>query len=95
MEAVALRAGDERERDAEVPRGGLDDHRLRREHAPSLQVVDERGRRAILDRSARALPLELQEQGPVATVALRVEAGDRRVADLANESLQLLDGEAR
>ena len=60
--AVALERADEREREAGVAGGGLDDRAAGRQPPVALGGLDHRQRDAVLDRAARVLALELDEQ---------------------------------
>jgi hypothetical protein len=78
--AVALDARHQRQADAGVARGRLDHHAARLQAAVRLGRGDHRHADPVLDRSARVLRLELEEQ----LAKAGVDAGDlhqRRVAD--------------
>ena len=79
-EAVALERRDERKAEAGIARGRLHQRAAGPQPAVALERGDHGERRAILDRAARVLSLQLDEQA----ASSRVEPGDldqRRIAD--------------
>ncbi len=68
MQAVALGRRHERERDAGVAAGRLDDRAAGRQQAAALGVLDHGDRDAVLDAAARVARLELGQQARAAGV---------------------------
>ena len=87
-EPVALDRADQREADAGVARGRLDDDRAGPEDAARLGVLDHRQGDAVLDAAARVLALELDPDLD-ARVEEPVDAEVGRVADGVEDGLGL------
>src|SRR6185503_7860330 len=85
--AVAARVADEREADAGVARGALDDHAAGLEHAAALGVEDDVERGAVLHRAAGVEELGLSEDVAAGALGGAAQADERRVADRADESV--------
>ena len=80
-DVVAAGRADERERDARVAAGGLDDRAAGLELAGRLGGVDDRDADAVLDRVGRVVELELADDGRGGSVGDLVDADQRGVAD--------------
>ena len=95
-QVVALGRADERERDAGVARGRLDDRvAARLDPALGLGDVDHRHADAVLDAAGRVVGLQLAEQLGVAVGREPREAHHRRVADEIRQVLGNCAGDRR
>ena len=84
---VALELRDEREADAGVPRGRLDDRRAGAQRPVALRRLDHRERRPVLHASARVQELELREHLRLEARGDAPQAQERRGADQVEERL--------
>src|SRR5258708_1886762 len=79
-QAIALARGDERQSQARIARGGLDDRAAGLDLAVAFRGLDHREADAVLDRAAGILALELEEELARPGVEPR-HLDERRVAD--------------
>ena len=93
-EPVAARARDEREPDARVAGGRLDDRVAGAQDAPALGVEHDRERDAVLDAAARVEVLALDEHRHVEPGRDRPQRHERRIADLAENARRALQAQA-
>jgi hypothetical protein len=84
---VALLLGNEREADAGVPRGRLDDRRARTQRPVAFGRLDHRERRPVLHASARVQELELREHLRLEPRRDPPQPQERRSADQVEERL--------
>ena len=84
---VAARIGDQRDADAGVAGGALDDRAAGLEDATFLGVEDDRETGAVLYRTARVHELGLAENGAAGRLRRAPETNERRVADGARQPI--------
>ena len=84
-ELVAAHAADHRQRDAGVAGGRLHDRVAGADRPAPLGVVDQRERRAVLDRPGRVVALELGQDADVRVGRDVLQLDERRVADRGDQ----------
>src|SRR5687767_10012113 len=84
---VAARVPDQRQTDAGVAGGALDDQAALAELAPPLGVLDDEEGRAVLDRAAGVEELRLAQDGAAGQLRSLLELDERGVADRADEAV--------
>jgi hypothetical protein len=85
--AVAARIADEREADAGVAGGALDDDAARLEQPPLLGVLDDLERGAVLDGAAGVQKLGFAENRTAGLLRGPTQFDERGVADRANKAV--------